>query len=85
MKYSSPSALLNRYFKKSKKFKYIFGEADEYENESFLLTWIAGEKFSLGYLEKDFDTGYIGFDDIFCGELTECVEKMRRYYKTGEI
>ena len=84
MKYSSPLALLNRYFKKAKKFKYIAGE-DEYENTDFVLQWIEEEKFILNEIVRDWDTNSIDLKEVGFGELTDCVEKMRKYYKTGEI
>ena len=85
MKYSSPQALLNRYFKKSKKFKYIMSDSDEYENQDFLLTNLEGEEFILDeIMPRDWETNSQDLKQLHCGHLTQCVEKMREYYKAGK-
>lgn len=80
MNYSSPQALLNRYFKGNKKFIYM---DDEYSSEDFKLTWIEGEVFVLSKRIMDFDTNADYYEDVNQGLLIDLVTRMRKFYKTN--
>lgn len=80
--YSSPSAYLNRFFKKQNRFVY---SDDLYTNPDFQLVWIEGEQFVLQVHVMDVDTGADFYDDHSTGELTELVQKIREFYKNGVL
>jgi hypothetical protein len=79
MKYSSPQAYLNRYFKGRKKFNYTSDSDgnDMYESKSWNLVWVRGEEFILERRVRDFDTGADYFDECFYGTLIECVNYIK--------
>lgn len=81
MKYSSPQALLNRYFKKQNKFQYILGK-DEYESKDWLLTWESGEFFYLSKKIRDNSVGMEWFEDIAGPiKLIEAIELIKKENK----
>jgi hypothetical protein len=76
VKYSSPQAYLNKYFKGRRKFNYILNE-DAYEAKDWRLDWVESESFVLSRRVIDRDTGADYFDDIFKGTLIECVNYIK--------
>ncbi len=76
LRYSSPQALLNRYFRGKNKFKY--NDNDSYENNNWLLVWIEHEIFVVEKRIKDYETGADYFDEVFYGELTDCVKYIKK-------
>jgi hypothetical protein len=82
MEYSSPQSLLNKHFKKQKKFLYV---DDEYLNKDFQLTWIEGEVFVLSARITDSDTGADYYDDVTHGLLSDLVGIIKEFYKTGHL
>jgi hypothetical protein len=84
MKYSKPSALLNRYFKGNKKFIFTTDNQglDCYENPDFRLVWMEGERFLLEKRMFDHSVGADWYEETkVIQELESLVGLIRDFYK----
>lgn len=76
MKYSSPQALLNKYFKGRKKFNNELGDKTTYENKNWILIHIEGEEFDL--IEKRYCNEIGHYDhEHGTGQLIDLINKIR--------